>query len=83
MRPVEGVSLPADRRAERLILDGQQRLTSLTQVLKLREPVSTRDEKKREIRRHYYFDIEKALGGTDSLEESERTWFLHAKDRSR
>src|SRR3954451_16081497 len=70
VRPVEGVSLPADRRAERLILDGQQRLTSLTQVLKLREAVSTRDEKKREIRRHYYFDIEKALGGTDSLEES-------------
>ena len=44
VRPVEGVSLPPDRRAERLILDGQQRLTSLTQVLKLREPVSTRDE---------------------------------------
>ena len=70
VRPVEGVSLPADRRAERLILDGQQRLTSLTQVLKLREAVSTRDEKKREIRRHYYFDIEKAMAGTDSLEES-------------
>ncbi len=70
VRPVEGVSLPADRRPERLILDGQQRLTSLTQVLKLREPVSTRDEKKREIKRHYYFDIEKALGGMDSLEES-------------
>ena len=70
VRPVEGVSLTADRRAERLILDGQQRLTSLTQVLKLREPVSTRDEKKREIKRHYYFDIEKALAGTDSLEES-------------
>ena len=70
VRPVEGVSLPADRQAERLILDGQQRLTSLTQVLKLREAVSTRDEKKREIRRHYYFDIEKALGGTDSLEDS-------------
>lgn len=70
VRPVECVSLPADRRAERLILDGQQRLTSLTQVLKLRQPVSTRDEKKREIKRHYYFDIEKALGGTESLEES-------------
>src|SRR5215203_478429 len=56
MRPVEGVEDPPCR-AERLILDGQQRLTSLTQVLKLRKPVTTRDDKKREIRRHYYFDI--------------------------
>ncbi len=70
VRPVEGVSLPDGNRAERLILDGQQRLTSLTQVLKLREPVSTRDENKCEIKRYYYFNIEKALGGTDSLEES-------------
>ena len=69
VRPVEGVSLASDKRAERLILDGQQRLTSLTQVLKLQEPVSTRDEKRREIKRYYYFDIEKALGDVDSLED--------------
>src|ERR1017187_10067780 len=34
-RPIEGVSPPAGSRTEKLILDGQQRLTSLTQVLKL------------------------------------------------
>src|SRR5271157_1107456 len=34
VRPVEGVSLTRDKSAERLILDGQQRLTSLTQVLR-------------------------------------------------
>src|SRR4030088_2261114 len=37
VRPVEGVELPRDGEAlaEQLILDGQQRLTSLTQVLRL------------------------------------------------
>lgn len=70
VRPVEGVSLPDSVQAARLILDGQQRLTSLLQVLKLSAPVSTRDEKKREVKLHYYFDIEKALAGANSLEDS-------------
>src|SRR5579864_5950411 len=49
VRPVEGVELGgnAASQAEQLILDGQQRLTSLAQVLKLKKPVATRDEKKR------------------------------------
>lgn len=70
VRLVEGVSLPVSKAAERLILDGQQRLTSLTQVLKLSAAVTTRDEKKREIRRYYYFDIEKAMAGPTSLEDA-------------
>lgn len=70
VRPVEGVSLAPERQAEQLILDGQQRLTSLIQVLKLSTPVLTKDEKKREIKRYYYFDIEKALAGAGSLEAS-------------
>jgi hypothetical protein len=70
VRPVEGVSLAKNTKPERLILDGQQRLTSLTQVLKLREPVTTRDEKKREIKRHYYFGIENALAGPTTLEDA-------------
>lgn len=47
--PFEGVTLREAPRAEKLILDGQQRLTSLPQVLKTVEPVETRDEKGREI----------------------------------
>src|SRR5829696_94365 len=39
VRPVEGVALPDTAKPERLILDGQQRLTSLIQVLKLTGPV--------------------------------------------
>ena len=70
VRPVESVSLPAGTKPERLILDGQQRLTSLTQVLKTPEPVVTRDEKNREIKRHYYFDIERAMNGISAFDEA-------------
>jgi hypothetical protein len=72
VRPVEGVDLAGNSSslAEELILDGQQRLTSLTQVLKLDKPVATRDAKKRELRLHYYFDIEKALQGPEALEDA-------------
>ena len=70
IRPVEGVTLSDGVEAERLILDGQQRLTSLTQVLRLSAPVTTRDEKKREIRRHYYFNIEKALANPTALDDA-------------
>src|SRR5205085_1835945 len=70
VRPLEGVALPDTASPERLILDGQQRLTSLTQVLKLAAPVTTQDEKKRDIRRYHYFDIEKAMSGPATLEEA-------------
>lgn len=72
VRLVEGIALPGDSAtlAEQLILDGQQRLTSLTQVLKLKKAVTTRDHKKRELRVHYYFDIEKALRGPETLGEA-------------
>ena len=40
LRPVEGITLPANAAgAELLILDGQQRLTTLTQVLALKTAV--------------------------------------------
>jgi len=71
IRPIEGVDLPNNANAaEHLILDGQQRLTSLTQVLKLRRPVKTRDTKKKEVELFYYFDIEKALQDGAGLREA-------------
>ncbi|MDA1142648.1 MAG: DUF262 domain-containing protein [Planctomycetota bacterium] len=72
IRLVEGVEFapPATVTVENLILDGQQRLTSLTQVLKLIAPVSTKDDKGREVSRFYYIDIEKALVGNSNLDES-------------
>jgi hypothetical protein len=69
-RPVTSVNLPAGTPAERLILDGQQRLTALTQVLKLTGPVLTADDKGREIRQYYYIDIEKAVTGPAALEQA-------------
>lgn len=70
VRAVEGVDLSPNTSPEELILDGQQRLTSLTQVLKLDKPVATRDAKKRELKLHYYFDIEKALLGPQALQDA-------------
>lgn len=44
-----------------LILDGQQRLTSIYSALYNLNPVHTRTDKGTEIYRYYYIDIEKAL----------------------
>jgi hypothetical protein len=62
VRPVENVTFKSPLpEPERLILDGQQRLTSLTQVLALDAPVKTFNEKGKRIDRYYYVDIEAAL----------------------
>lgn len=61
-RLVTGVKLPGPTPTpEHLILDGQQRLTSLFLALKSDEPVETFTEKKEPIRRYYYLDIRKCL----------------------
>lgn len=65
VRPIENVIVPDDAKVEKLILDGQQRLTSLTQVLGLSEAVKTVDQKKHATERFYYIDIEKALASDD------------------
>ena len=72
-RPVEGLEdeLSNNRGPEKLILDGQQRLTTLTQALFLDEPVRTRTTVKgRQMKRHYYFDINKALKDPSALDEA-------------
>ena len=52
-----------------LILDGQQRLTSIYSSLYSQSPVHTRTEKGRDIHRYYYIDIEKALDtGADRID---------------
>ena len=59
-RPIEGAN-PPSREPEQLVLDGQQRLTSLFQSLMAGEAVKTRDSKRNEIERWYYFDMRDAL----------------------
>ena len=69
-RPLEGAPTPTQRDAERLVLDGQQRLTSLFQSLRLKRPVRTRDQRGREIERWYYIDIRRALDADADREEA-------------
>ncbi|MCB9171724.1 MAG: DUF262 domain-containing protein [Ardenticatenales bacterium] len=71
-RPIEGLeqSVPKDRKPERLILDGQQRLTTLTQALTLDAPVHTSTAKGKKIKRHYYFDIRRAIEEPHALDEA-------------
>lgn len=71
VRPIENVTLRSPfPEAGQLILDGQQRLTTLTQVLALEEPVKTRTDKGKAIKRHYYFHIPTALEGPERLEDA-------------
>lgn len=60
-RPVEGAPDPAPQEPERLILDGQQRLTSLYQALFSGKVVKTRDARRKALNRWYYVDIRKAF----------------------
>lgn len=71
-RPVEGMErkIPRVKVPEKLILDGQQRLTTLTQALSLDKPVRTRTPRGKKINRYYYFNIQRALEALDSLEDA-------------
>ncbi len=61
-RLVSGVDdTGAVKPAERLILDGQQRLTSLYQSLASGRPVQTQDTRKRRLERWFYIDMAVAL----------------------
>lgn len=60
-REVEGAPKHDDKEPERLILDGQQRLTSLYQSLFSGKVVETKDSRNRPLKRWYYIDILKAL----------------------
>lgn len=70
-RPIEG----ADKSLQHvdpdiLVLDGQQRLTSLFQSLKYGEAVETRDTRGNTISRWYYLDMQKCLDDDINREEA-------------
>lgn len=71
-RPIEGLELTAARKVlpEKLILDGQQRLTTLTQALAITSPVHTRTSKGKKIKRHYYFNIRHAIDQPHDLDSA-------------
>ena len=59
-RPIEGVK-NAMVEPDYLVLDGQQRLTSMYRATCSKDPVETRTDKKVAIKRFYYLDIRKCL----------------------
>jgi len=71
-RPVEGVEklVHTNQNPEKLILDGQQRLTALTQAIALKNAVQTRTGRGRSVLRYYYFDIQRAVKTPSALEDA-------------
>lgn len=70
-RPVEGAPESAKQAApESLLLDGQQRMTSLFQVTLRGKVVETVTPKRKKVKRWFYIDMRKALDGTVDREEA-------------
>jgi hypothetical protein len=60
-RPIEGAPVAPQTKPEQLLLDGQQRMTSLYQSCMRRQVVTTITAKKRLVKRWFYIDMMKAL----------------------
>jgi hypothetical protein len=60
-RPIQGVQMPDGTKPEYLILDGQQRMTSLFLAMSSGQPVPTTTNKGKEVERYYYLDVVKSL----------------------
>jgi len=69
-RLIEGVRVPSPPVPERLIMDGQQRLTALFQALYSGGPAETKDSRGKPIKRWYYVDMAKALSPNGDPEEA-------------
>jgi len=69
-RLFEGVTLQPEPKPKTLVLDGQQRLTSMFLALRSGQPVKTRTEKGAEIHRVYFLDMAKCLDPTEDREDA-------------
>lgn len=68
-RTIEGVSAPGII-PDFLILDGQQRMTSIYRATCNKDPVDTTTEKGKDIKRYYYLDINKCLDENEDREDA-------------
>jgi len=68
-RTLAGVD-KANMTPEELLLDGQQRMTSLFQAMYCKKPIRTRTQKKVEVERFYYLDIAKAVADAANIEDA-------------
>ena len=69
-RPVEGVDFPKEVEPELLVLDGQQRLTSLFQATTYGRVVATMNVRKQPIKRWFYFDMVRSLASAEDREDA-------------
>ena len=69
-RPLEGAPAGVEDKEEALLLDGQQRITSLYRVLKSGQPVDTKDNRNNAVRRWYYVDMQAALAPGADIEDA-------------
>ncbi|MBP8258414.1 MAG: DUF262 domain-containing protein [Verrucomicrobia bacterium] len=72
-RRVEGSAVPNGTVPTKLILDGQQRLTSLFLTMKSGQPVSTKTDKDEPIQRLYFLDIAKCVQNGDDRMDAVRS----------
>jgi hypothetical protein len=77
-RPIKGAPVAPQTKPEQLLLDGQQRMTSLYQSCMRRQVVSTITAKKRLVKRWFYIDMMKAL---NSEADRESAIFAVPEDR--
>lgn len=69
-KPLSGADDDSVGDPERLLLDGQQRTTSLFQALYSSRPVQTSDARQKHLARWYYINMEKALEDTSDIEDA-------------
>ena len=72
-KPIEGAGVAAGTEPQMLLLDGQQRLTSLTQALTGNGIVSTMDSRGKKLQRKYYIELAMALEGEERIDDSVRS----------
>jgi len=58
------------RAPDEMLLDGQQRITSLYQATYAPGPVRTLNQQKKPIERYYYLDMRKAVAAPEALEDA-------------
>lgn len=69
-RSVQGASYPKGTVPTELILDGQQRITSLFMAMISKDPVPTRNDKQQDVKRYYYLDMKKCLDPMEDREDA-------------
>ena len=70
-RPIEGTPESAKHpNPDSLLLDGQQRITSLYQAIVSNRPVKTVSPRNKQVKRWFYFDIRKSLDESADREDA-------------